>query len=427
MALTWLCVVTIVLMVMGAPLYACFLGGCAVYFLIDPGLSLMMLPTKLVAAMNSFPFLAIPFFIFAGQIMNRGGITTRIFHFSDTLVGRFRGGLAYVNILASFIFSGMSGSALADLGGLGPIEMKAMTDQGFDEDFSLGITAASSTIGPIVPPSIPFVSYALFSGASLGGLFMAGFMPGIAMVVTLSIMTYIIAKKRNYPKGKKYSLKEIAQSFASSIWALLSPAILIFGIWFGWFTPTEAAMVCVLYSFIVGLFIYHDLKPRDIPGIVLETFRSVIPVTSIVIATVLLAFIVNYEGLTDKIYVFMSGITDNKYVFLMLINIFLIFMGMVADPSAYSVVLIPILAPVAQAYGIHVIHFGVIFVLNEMIGLLTPPVGMSLYLMTTVFKKPFSEVRHAVTPWLIPLYAALIICTYCEDLVMFVPRLMGLG
>lgn len=425
MQIPFMVITIIVLMLLGSPIYVSLFAGGIVYFLGSPMLSMFMFPQKMINALDSFTFLAIPFFIMAGQIMNRGGITRRIFHFADTLVGRFRGGLGYVNILASFIFSGMSGSALADIGGLGVIEIQSMRDAGYDDDFSIGVTAASSTIGPIVPPSLPFVTYALFANVSLGNLFMAGFVPGIVMVITLSVMAFILARKHNYPRGKRYSVKEIARSFGDSFFALMSPVILIGGIWGGWYTPTEAAMVCVLYSLIVGLFIYRDIKFRDIPGILVEAFKSIMPVCAITIASVVLAFIINYEGLDDIIYTFVAGITTNKYLFLLLINVFLIIVGMVLDPGASMIVLIPILAPVAQAFGIDLIHFGVIFCLNMMIGLLTPPVGMSLYLLMTVTKKPFKEISRAVSWWLIPLFAALIIVTYWESFVLFVPRLFG--
>ncbi len=415
----------VVLLLLGFPIYISFLGGSVIYFLLNPSLSLMMLPQKMVGSMDSFTFLAIPFFMLAGQIMNRGGITNRIFHFADTLVGRYRGGLGYVNILASFIFSGMSGSALADIGGLGVIEMKTMTDAGYDDDFSIGVTAASSTIGPIVPPSLPFVSYAIFGNVSLGALFMAGFTPGIVMVVTLSVMTFIIARKRNYPCGKKYSLKEIARSFMDSFWALLSPVLLIAGIWGGWYTPTEAALVCVVWSIFAGMAIYKDIRPKDLLPIFKETFRMVVPIVSIIVSAVVMAFIVSYEGLGDIVYNLVATITTNKYVFLFLLNVFLLLLGMVLEGTAITVLLVPLIVPIAANFGINIVHLGVIFCLNVMIGLLTPPVGISLYLLTSVTGKSFGQVSKAVSPWLIPLFAALFIVTYWEGFVLLIPRLVG--
>ena len=427
MALTGLLILSVVLIVVGFPLYASFLGGALTYFLMNGKIALTMLPQRMVVSMDSFTFLAIPFFLLAGQIMNRGGITKRIFHFADTLVGRFRGGLGYVNIVASFIFAGMSGSALADIGGLGIVEMQAMKEAGYDDDFSMGVTAASSTIGPIVPPSLPFVQFALFSNISLGSLFLAGFMPGVAMVITLSVMTYFYAVKNNYPKGKKYSFKEMLKAFGSSFFALLSPVLLISSIWGGFVTATEAAFLCIVYSLFVGVFIYRDIKLQDIKEIVVESLRSITPILPIIMIACVFGFIFNYEGLNKKIAALLMGITENKYVFLLIMNIFLLFIGMILDSSASLVVLVPILAPIAAQYGVNLTHFGVIFCLNIMIGLLTPPVGTSLYLMSTVTHRTFKEVVHAISPWLIPLFVALFVCTYWEGFVLFIPRLLGMA
>lgn len=425
MALYALIIVSVLMIILGFPLYASFLSGAAAYFLLNTKIALTMLPQRMVVSMDSFTYLAIPFFLLAGQIMNRGGITTRIFHFADTLVGRFRGGLGYVNIVSSFIFAGMSGSALADIGGLGIVEMQAMREAGYDDDFSMGVTAASSTIGPIVPPSLPFVQYSLFSNVSLGSLFLAGFIPGIALVLTLSAMTYVLATKRNYPRGKKYSFREVMKALGSSFWALLSPVILISSIWGGFVTPTEAAFLCIVYSLIVGVFIYRDIHIRDIVVIVKESVASIAPIMPIIMTACVFGFIFNYEGLNMRISRFLMSVTTSKFVFLLIINIFLLFIGMVLDASASLVVLVPILAPIAAQYGINLVHFGVIFCMNIMIGLLTPPVGTSLYLMSTVMHKNFKEVVHAVVPWLVPLVIALLAVTYWEGFVMFIPNLLA--
>lgn len=427
MYITIMIVTIIIFLLLGFPLYAAFLSGSLAYFIANPSLNFVMLPQKMVGSLDSFTFLAIPFFMLAGQIMNRGGITKRIFHFADTIVGRFRGGLAYVNILASFIFSGMSGSALADIGGLGVIEIQAMRDAGYDDDFSIGVTAASSTIGPIVPPSLPFVSFAIFGNVSLGALFMAGFAPGIAMVLTLSIMTYFLAEKHNYPKGSKYRLKEILIAFKDSFCALLSPVLLIAGIWGGWYTPTEAAVVCVLWSLFVGLFIYRDITLKDLKVIFLETFKMIVPIVTIIVSTIVMAFIVSYEGLDKTIYKWIAGVTTNKWVFLTFVDVFILLLGMIMEGTAMMVILVPILVPVARMYGVSPIHLGVLFCFNSMIGMLTPPVGLSLYLLTSVTGKTFKEVTHAVVPWLIPLVISLMICTYWEGFVMWLPRLVGVG
>jgi tripartite ATP-independent transporter DctM subunit len=308
----------------------------------------------------------------------------------------------------------MSGSALADLGGMGVIEMKTMAEAGYDEDFSMGVTAASSTIGPIVPPSLPFVTFAVFGNVSVGALFMAGFAPGIAMVITLSIMAFFYTAKRKYARGTKYSIIEILRSFFDSFWALMSPVLLIVGIWTGWYTPTEAALVCVIWSTLVGLFVYRDIRLKDLGQVFKATIEMIVPIATIIVSTVVMAFIVSYEGLDKTLYILISQFTTNKYVFLFMLNIFLLVLGMILEGTAITVLLVPLLVPIAASFGVNPVHLGVIFCLNVMIGLLTPPMGLSLYLLTSVTGKPFKTVRKAVLPWFIPLIVALFVVTYWD-------------
>ena len=418
-------IIFIVLLIIGAPLYISLLSSCVVYILCNPDVAMVIGIQKLANGPNSFPLLAVPLFILAGQIMNRGGITTRIFDFAQKLVGRFKGGLGYVNILSSFIFSGMSGSAIADIGGLGLIEIEAMKNAGYEDDFTLGVTAASGTMGPIVPPSIPFVLYGVFANVSIGALFMGGLVPGVLMVITLSAMVYIISKRRRYKVGEKYSLRIIVKSFIKAFPALLSPVIIIGGIWTGFFTPTEAALVSIVYSVLVGLLIYRDLKIKSLPSMLSSSLKMVVPAIVIVVATSLFGWILNYEGINQIIKEAVMGITQNRIIILLFINIILLFLGMFIDAIAAIMLVVPILQPLVIAIGVHPIHFGVIVVLNLMIGLLTPPVGFSLHTLSVVAEKKMDFVTRAISPWLIPLFVALLIVTYIPDIVMLLPKLFG--
>lgn len=424
--LTWTFICLIIMMLIGFPIYLSLIGASILYITLNPDLSMMLVIQKVITAPNSFPLLAVPFFILAGQIMNTGGITKRIFNFAECLVGHFRGGLGYVNIIASMIFAGMSGSAVADAGGLGVVEIKAMRDANYDDDFTIGVTAASSIIGPIIPPSVPFVIYGAIANVSIGGLFVGGFVPGLLMGLILSIMVFIISKKRNYPfSSNRAPFKKLYSSFKGAIFAIFTPFIIIGGIWLGYFTPTEAAFVSILYALIVVTFIYKEFDVRKIPVLLLETTRLVAPCIMIVGGAAIFAWIMNYERVSESLIKLIFDFTSNKYIILLIINLVLLIVGMFVDVIAAIMLLLPILQPLATTIGIHPIQFGVIVVLNLMIGLLTPPVGFVLYTLSLVAKKPFEEIARYTTPWIVPLVIVLLLITYIPDLVLFLPKLMG--
>lgn len=420
-------IVFVVMLVLGFPIYIALFGGSVAYMFLNPDLSMMMCMQKMMNAVNSFPLLAVPFFLFAGQVFNTGGITKRIFKFANHIVGHFKGGLGYVNIFSSVIFSGMSGSALADVGGLGVIEVKAMRDAGYDDGFILGVTGASATVGPIIPPSIPFVIYGAFANVSIGALFMGGFIPGLIMALTLSIMVFILSKKRNYPTAKRATFSEIWNSTKEAYLALLTPIIIIGGMWTGFFTPTEAAFVSIVWGLIISIFVYKELKFKDIARLMLETIKLEAPATIVVVTAVLFGWIMNYEKFDQIIINALFGITTNKNLILLIINIILLIMGMLLDPTAAIILLIPVLGPLTRVLGMNPIHFGVMMVLNLMIGLLTPPVGFSLYILSTMTGYPIDKIFKMVSPWLIPLVVALILVTYFPDLVLFLPKLFGIA
>jgi tripartite ATP-independent transporter DctM subunit len=381
--------------------------------------------SKMMNAPNSFTLLAVPFFILAAQIMNNGGVTDRIFGFSKQLFGHFRGGLAYVNVFSSLIFSGISGSALADVGGLGVIEMKAMRDENYDDDIILGVTGASSTVGPIIPPSIPFVIYASMAGVSVGGMFLAGIGPGILLSIVLCIYIYFIVKKRDYPKHKRATLKEIFTSFWGALPALLFPVIMLGGIWGGMFTPTEAALIAITYGLIVSCLVYRDMKISSLPKLLLISVRQVGPSIAVVVTASLFAWILTYEKVDKVIVQFILSFTSNRIIILMIINIFLLFLGMFVEVVAAIMITLPILTPLMLIAGIHPIHMGIILTLNMMIGLLTPPVGFSLYMLSSTSGHPLNKVVKMVMPWWIPLFVSLLLVTYVEPVTMWLPRLLG--
>ncbi|RPI11364.1 MAG: TRAP transporter large permease [Zetaproteobacteria bacterium] len=413
------------MLVGGFPIYLSLVGASLLYIALHPELSLLLAVQRMVGAPDSFALLAVPFFILAGQIMNTGGVTHRIFKFARCLVGNFRGGLGYVNVLASVIFAGMSGSALADAGGLGLVEIKAMRDEGYDDDFAIGVTAASSTIGPIIPPSIRFVIFGAVANVSVAGLFIGGFIPGLIMAAALAVMVFVVARRRNYAVRRRASAGDLWASFKESFLALLMPAILLGGIWLGVFTPTEAALVCILYAVVVTGLCYRELSVGQLPGMMVETIRMVVPAMMIVAGASLFGWIMNYEKVDQALVKLLLGITTNKYVLLLIVNLILLVLGMFLEVISVIMLVLPILQPLVTILGIHPIHLGVVVVLNLMIGLLTPPVGFVLYVLSGTTNRSFGFVVRAVVPWIIPLLVVLVLITLIPDLVMFLPRLTG--
>jgi tripartite ATP-independent transporter DctM subunit len=418
-------IIFLILLFIGAPIYMSMIIPSIVYCLLNPNLPHLMIIQKLMTALNSFPLMAVPFFILAADIMNSGSITDRIFGFAKAMVGKYRGGLGYVNILSSVIFSGMSGSALADVGGLGQIEIKAMRDAGYDDEFTMGITMASSTVGPIIPPSLPMVVYASFASVSTGALFFGGIIPGLLMSFLLAIQCYFIAKKRNYPREKNITFREKFIAFKKSFLALLMPVIIIGGIWTGKFTATEAAMMAIVYAVILTVFVYRIIKPAQLVKIIINSLNNMFPILFVVAGATLFSFIINYEKVDQYVMNFFINLTDNKYVILFCVNILILVLGMFFDNIVAILLMAPIVQPLCNIYGISMVHIGVVIVFNLMIGLLTPPVGASLYLMASITNYKVSTVIRWVLPWLLPLAATLILITYCDWFVLFLPRLLG--
>jgi tripartite ATP-independent transporter DctM subunit len=380
---------------------------------------------RLLNAPDSFPLLAVPLFIMAAEIMNTGGITSRIFNFANQIVGHKKGGLGHVNVVASIIFSGMSGSAIADAGGLGLIEIQSMREENYDDDFIIGITGASSLIGPIIPPSVPAVVYGAIANVSIGGLFIGGIIPGLIMGLSLMLMITIIAHKRNYPVRERANLKEILVAFKDAFFPLLTPMIIIGGIWLGFFTPTEAAFIAVLYALILTMIIYREIKIKDLPSLILKTAEKVAPAIIIVCGASIFGWILNFERVDQFLINALFGISDNIYILLIIVNIFLLFIGMFIEPVAAILILVPILNPLSQALGMHPVHFGIMLIINLMIGLMTPPVGFILYILSTVADVPFERVVRTTFLFLIPILITLGLVTFIPGLVLYLPRLLG--
>ncbi len=412
------------LMLMNVPIaFSMLIAGTA--FLVGRGDVLLGIPQRMMAGPDSIPILAVPFFVFAGLLMNSTGITERIFRFSLALVGHIKGSLGHVNVLGSIIFAGMSGSGAADCAGIGAIELEAQRKAGFDDDFNVGVTLSSATIGPIIPPSIPMVLYGTLASVSVGALFLGGVVPGLLMGASLCVMVYYYAKKRDYPVYKRATAKEMLLATAMAFWALITPMIILVGITLGVFTPTEAAIVTVVYALFLGVVVYRELTLAKFREVVLETIQTTAVFIFIVSAANLFAWVLTREQLPQMVAKALFSISRNPVVVLLILNVFLLIVGCFMEGLAALIVLIPILLPAIQQVGIDPVHFGVVAVLNLTIGALTPPVGTYLYIMVRVARMSFEEVVRATLPWTVPLVVVLLLISFFPQLVLWLPTLLG--
>lgn len=410
------------LMILGCPIFFCLIGSSTLYFLTND-MALIMVVQRIVEGANSFTLLAVPGFILAGNLMNSGEVTDRIFDFCGKLVGHFTGGLAHANVLASVVFAGMSGAAIADAGGLGAIELKAMKNAGYDEDFALAVTGASSIVGPIIPPSVPAVIYGTAASVSIGRLFAAGAVPGALIATSMCIMIYIISKKRGYRKEKWCGFPELFKSFIRAFASLMTVVVILGGILAGIFTPTEAAIIATFYAIILGL-VYKTLNLKKIIESLREASETTCTVMMIVCGATLFSYILSFERFPQIMAELFLTYCDNKYVALLLINLFLVCVGMFMDSSPAIIILTPVFLPVVQAFGVSPVHFGIMMILNLMIGLLTPPVGMVLYVLSKVSSVPFERIAKAVMPFIILCYILLQLITYIPEITLILPELL---
>ena len=410
-------------MLIGFPIAFC-LGLSSAFYLIIADIPLNIIPQRMFSGIDSFVILCVPGFILAGNLMNVGGITERIISFSNALVGRVRGGLSLANIAASVFFAGISGTAAADTASIGAILIPAMKKAGYEADFSCAVTAASSMCGPIIPPSLPMIVAGTVAGLSVSKLFIAGVVPGLLLGLALGIVSYYISRKRNHPKEPPMSVREFFLSIWNAIWALLLIVLIFVGIANGYFTPTEAAMVAVVYAVVVGVFVYRNLKLKDLVKIFLDTAITTSSLMMLVGLANLFAWILTTEQVPQMVAQWMLDLTRNKYLLLLMINILLLFVGTFMETIAAVMILMPILLNVAVQVGVDPIQFAVMCVLNLVIGLNTPPVGVCLFIASGIGKVSILDITKALLPFLAASFAVLALVTYVPQVTLFLPNLL---
>jgi TRAP-type C4-dicarboxylate transport system permease large subunit len=455
-------------MILGVPVAVSMAVSSLAYILLYDVAPDLIAAQRMVAGVDSFPLLAVPFFILAGNLMNSAGVTGRIYSFALSLVGWMKGGLGQVNIIGSVVFSGMSGTALADAAGIGTIEIKAMRDHGYPVEAAVGITAASATLGPIFPPSLPFVIYGMMANVSIGALFMAGILPGIVMTLLMMATVTFLAYRKGWGADARFDLKrlleaglEVAIVFCfplavylltlaglsvnmavmialvllividwifdfSAVMALMTPMILIGGMTMGWFTPTEAAMAAVIWSLFLGLVRYRSLSLRMLAKVSFDTIETTASVLFIVTCAAIFAWLLTVSHTAQGLSALIMGITDSKWLFLLLANLLMLIVGCFLDTIAAITILVPLLLPIALAYGVDPIHFGLIMVLNLMIGLLHPPLGMVLFVLSRIAAISVERATVAILPWLVPLLIALVLITFIPAISLILPQYLGM-
>jgi len=385
--------------------------------------SFITIAAEMVEFLNNFAFLCVPFFLLAGDLMNTGGITRRLVNFSTAIVGHISGGLSHVNIIVSMVFSGVSGSAVADTSAVGSVLIPAMKKEGYPAAYAAAVTAASSTIGPIIPPSIPLVFYGMLTEQSIGKLFLAGAIPGLLVGIYLLLASYYISRKRRFPARPRVSFGSMLKSFFDAALALLMPLIIVGGIVSGIVTPTEAGVLAVVYALIVGLVVYRELKLKDLPRIFSRSMLSSAYLMAIVASAGIFSYLVAEMRAGEILLHFFTNISQSKWVILIILNIFFLIWGCILEPMTALVVVVPMLMPLVKSVGIDPIHFGVVIVLNLMIALFTPPVGIVLYLATALSGERLKLVMKETPPFLLALVLALICVTFFPGLSLWLPRI----
>ncbi|HVE53541.1 MAG TPA: TRAP transporter large permease [Ramlibacter sp.] len=459
-------VLFLLLMSGGIPVAIAMAGSALLYILWSGNLPPFVVIHRMVSGIDSFPLLAVPFFILAGNLMNNAGITNRIYNYALALVGWLKGGLGHVNVVGSVVFAGMSGTAIADAAGLGTIEIKAMKDHGYDTEFAVGVTAASATLGPIIPPSLPFVIYGMMANVSVGALFLAGILPGILMAVLMMLTVAYFAHKNGWGGDIKFEwprvIKALAETAVVILWPLsmwlliakaglhpqltvlgggivlftldrifrfqavlpiMTPVLLIGGMTTGVFTPTEGAIAACLWAMALGFLWYRTLNWKMFIKVSLDTVETTATVLFIVAAASIFGWMLTATGVTAAISSWVLSFTQEQWVFLLLANLLMLFVGCFLEPTAAITILVPILVPICQQLGIDLVHFGLVMVLNLMIGLLHPPMGMVLFVLARVAKLSVERTTIAILPWLVPLLISLAIITYMPKAVLWLPRM----
>jgi len=417
----------LVLFLSGVPV-AFSLGISAVFIMAcSGGIKWATISSQMVAGVNSFTILAVPLFLLAGNLMNKCGVTDRLFRFARALVGWLPGGLGHVNVLASFIFAGMSGTAIADASGLGRIEIKAMEDAGYDKDFSCAITASSSTLGPIIPPSMPLVVYGTISGASVGALFIAGVLPGVIMALLMMGLVLVIAIKRKYPRDKFPTLRGFLHACKQGILPCLTPVIILVGIYTGIYTPTEAAAIAVIYTAFLGVIVYKEVSFKELVEVIKQTISDSVGLCALVATSNLFGYSLLRARIPQTIMSSVMGGIDNRIVFMLIIVAVLLVVGMFMETVSAIAILTPIVLPLAQALGVSLVHLGIVVVLTLMIGVLSPPFGVVLFAVNRVGEIPMGRLIRALVPWFVLLIAGLLVIALVPETCTFLPKLAGFG
>jgi len=459
----------LVLMLIGVPVALAMVGASLLYLLVSGSVPDVVVAQRMIAGVESFPLLAVPFFILAGNLMNIAGITGRIYDFALALVGWMRGGLGQVNIIGSVVFAGMSGTAIADAAGLGTIEIKAMKDHGYDTEFAVGVTAASATLGPIIPPSLPFVIYGMMANVSVGSLFLAGLLPGVVLTILMMLTVAYYARRNKWGGDVPFSLRRlinagleilivlavpmavwimtgygVAPNLAvgsvfvlllildwrfnfSAVMALMAPVILIGGMTFGWFTPTEAAVAAVIWALFLGLVRYRSMRLKTLAKAIFDTIETTASVLFIVTAASVFAWLLTTTQAAQMLSEAILSVTQSQWVFLLMVNVLILIVGCFIDTVAAITILVPILLPIVMELGIDPIHFGLIMTLNLLIGLLHPPMGMVLFVLARISKLSVERTTVAILPWLVPLFVALALITYIPQISLWLPTTFGMA
>ncbi len=400
----------------------------AIVALVIGDIPLTLVPQRMFNSLDSFPLLAIPLFVFVGEAMNTGGITTRIFNFAREYVKHITGSLGHVNVISNIIIAGMSGSAVADASAIGVVEIKAMEKDGFDREWSAALTAASSTIGPIIPPSIPLVIYAIITETSIGRLFLGGVVPGLMMGISLMILVYIMSKQRGYKVEPKATWSERWDATKKAIPSLMTPVLMFSGIVFGIVTPTEGAGIAAAYAIFLGFVIHREMSLPELYHIMLRTVHCTAVIMLIICSSSAITWVVQTSGLPNQVAAWLLSVSDSKILLLLFINVVLLIMGCLLESNSIIMIMVPVLMPLIKALGVDPVHFGVFFILNVMIGLITPPVGMCLYVICNISECSFDRLSRAIVPFIIPLVVVLFMITFIPDLVMWLPNhVMGIA
>ncbi|WP_137890708.1 TRAP transporter large permease [Ramlibacter sp. 2FC] len=459
-------IIFLLLMGGGIPVAIAMAGSALLYILWSGNLPSFVVIHRMISGIDSFPLLAVPFFILAGNLMNNAGITNRIYNYALALVGWLKGGLGHVNVVGSVVFAGMSGTAIADAAGLGTIEIKAMKDHGYGTEFAVGVTAASATLGPIIPPSLPFVIYGMMANVSVGALFLAGILPGVLLAALMMLTVAYFAHRNGWGADIRFQWPRVLKALGETVvvlgwplalWALvtklglpaqptvlaglallfaldklfsfqavlpiMTPVLLIGGMTTGIFTPTEGAIAACLWAMVLGFAWYRTLNFKTFVKVCLDTVETTSTVLFIVAAASIFGWMLTATGVTTAISEWVLGFTKEPWVFLLLANLLMLFVGCFLEPTAAITILVPILVPICQQLGIDLVHFGLVMVLNLMIGLLHPPMGMVLFVLARVAKLSVERTTMAILPWLFPLLGSLIVITYFPKLVLWLPKM----